>query len=65
MIGRRVSIWKKTNKTKSIHVHSLGTLDSRFVGQVFEQKKRHKLRKKLDPTAEDPNSLLEWLEGLQ
>ncbi|CAK9025301.1 Uncharacterized protein SCF082_LOCUS17022 [Durusdinium trenchii] len=31
--------------------------------EVFEQKKRQKLRKKLDPTAEDPNSLLEWLEG--
>lgn len=31
--------------------------------EVFEQKKRKKLRSKADPTAEDPNSLLEWLEG--
>ena len=32
--------------------------------EVFEQKKRQKLRKKVDPTADDPNSLMEWLEGL-
>lgn len=30
--------------------------------EVFEQKKRKKLRKK-DPTADDPNTLDDWLEG--
>ncbi|CAJ1385125.1 unnamed protein product [Effrenium voratum] len=31
--------------------------------EVFEQKKRTKFKKQRDPTADDPNSLLEWLEG--
>lgn len=31
--------------------------------EVFEQKKRRELRRQRDPTAEDPNSLEDWLEG--
>eukprot|EP00440_Ansanella_granifera_P051236 gb/GFBE01055537.1/.p1 GENE.gb/GFBE01055537.1/~~gb/GFBE01055537.1/.p1 ORF type:complete len:434 (+),score=73.12 gb/GFBE01055537.1/:1-1302(+) len=31
--------------------------------EVFEQKKRQGMRKQRDPTAEDPNTLLDWLDG--
>ncbi|CAE7926804.1 unnamed protein product, partial [Symbiodinium necroappetens] len=31
--------------------------------EVFEQKKRQNFRKTRDPTAEDPNTLSNWLEG--
>ncbi|CAE7472122.1 unnamed protein product [Symbiodinium sp. CCMP2592] len=31
--------------------------------EVFEQKKRQNFRKNRDPTAEDPNTLSNWLEG--
>eukprot|EP00930_Biecheleria_cincta_P063552 TRINITY_DN4908_c0_g3_i1.p1 TRINITY_DN4908_c0_g3~~TRINITY_DN4908_c0_g3_i1.p1 ORF type:complete len:437 (+),score=79.81 TRINITY_DN4908_c0_g3_i1:26-1312(+) len=31
--------------------------------EVFEQKKKQSFRKNRDPTAEDPNNLMDWLEG--